>query len=138
MRGLGVIILAAGKGKRMRSSTPKVLHLLGGRPMLSYPLRASAGLGPEKACVVVGHRGNRVRDACTPGTNATRWRKTWMPSGSENWRPGSRACSAPQTLLTDRGSLHRLHDRVWTPMKHNVFPVFATEDEGLADYGNLP
>ena len=50
---LGVIILAAGRGKRMRSSTPKVLHLLGDKPMLSYPLRASTGLGPENVCVVV-------------------------------------------------------------------------------------
>lgn len=87
MRGLGVIILAAGRGKRMRSSTPKVLHLLGGKPMLSYPLRASAGLGPEKVCVVVGHRGDRVRNAFPETDEAPRVLQA-DPRGSPCRQPG--------------------------------------------------
>ena len=39
MDGLTTVILAAGEGKRMRSRTPKVLHPLCGRPLISYPLR---------------------------------------------------------------------------------------------------
>ena len=44
VHGLTVVILAAGEGKRMRSRQPKVLHPLCGRPLISYPLRASHAL----------------------------------------------------------------------------------------------
>ena len=63
MGGLGVIILAAGQGKRMRSATPKVLHLLGGKPLLSHVLDACAALEPDRVLVVVGHGMDGVREA---------------------------------------------------------------------------
>ena len=63
MRGLGVIILAAGQGKRMRSATPKVLHLLGGKPLLWHVLEACAALDPDRMLVVVGHGVDRIREA---------------------------------------------------------------------------
>ncbi len=50
-----VVVLAAGKGTRMRSARPKVLHLLCGLPLLEYPLRAARELGPAKTVVVVSH-----------------------------------------------------------------------------------
>ncbi|MCU1614857.1 MAG: UDP-N-acetylglucosamine pyrophosphorylase [Frankiales bacterium] len=49
-----VVVLAAGQGTRMRSSTPKVLHPLGGRSMLGHVLAASEPLGAEHTVVVVG------------------------------------------------------------------------------------
>lgn len=64
MDNVAVIILAAGKGKRMRSGLVKVLHPLLGRPMLSYPLEVSlAHLQPEKTVVVVGHQAEQIQ-AC--------------------------------------------------------------------------
>ena len=63
MRGLGVIILAAGQGRRMRSAVPKVLHRLGGRPLLARVLDACAGLEPDTVRVVVGHGVERIREA---------------------------------------------------------------------------
>lgn len=60
-RGFGVIVLAAGKGTRMQSDDPKVLHKLAGRPMLEYVLRAAYALKPSKVCVVVGHQGDEVK-----------------------------------------------------------------------------
>jgi bifunctional UDP-N-acetylglucosamine pyrophosphorylase/glucosamine-1-phosphate N-acetyltransferase len=60
-RPLGAVVLAAGLGTRMRSRRAKVLHELGGRPMLTYPLAAVAGLGPERVAVVVGHQADGVR-----------------------------------------------------------------------------
>ncbi len=63
MRGLGVIILAAGQGKRMRSAIPKVLHLLGGKPLLSHALEACAALKPDRVLVVLGHGTDRIRKA---------------------------------------------------------------------------
>jgi bifunctional UDP-N-acetylglucosamine pyrophosphorylase/glucosamine-1-phosphate N-acetyltransferase len=52
---LSTLILAAGEGTRMRSSTPKVLHPIAGRPLVEHAVRAAAGLDPEHLVVVVGH-----------------------------------------------------------------------------------
>lgn len=58
---LGVLILAAGQGTRMHSSTPKVLHRIGGRPMIHYMIRAANALKPSGIGVVVGHEADVVR-----------------------------------------------------------------------------
>ncbi|MEZ4705355.1 MAG: NTP transferase domain-containing protein [Bdellovibrionota bacterium] len=58
---LGVLILAAGKGTRMESEKPKVLHEVAGRPMLSYVIDSSKALRPEKMVVVVGHMADQVQ-----------------------------------------------------------------------------
>ena len=60
---LAALILAAGKGKRMKSRLPKVLHPLCGRPMLHYSLRAAETLEPRHLIAVVGHEADRVRGA---------------------------------------------------------------------------
>ncbi len=52
---LSTLILAAGEGTRMRSSTPKVLHPIAGRPLVEHAVRAAAGLNPEHLVVVIGH-----------------------------------------------------------------------------------
>ena len=58
-----VVILAAGKGTRMKSSRPKVLHELLGRPMISYPVAAARESGAERVVVVVGHGAEEVKRA---------------------------------------------------------------------------
>jgi bifunctional UDP-N-acetylglucosamine pyrophosphorylase/glucosamine-1-phosphate N-acetyltransferase len=64
MENLAVIILAAGKGKRMRSGLVKVLHPLLGRQMLAFPLECCLnGLHPAKTVVVIGHQAEQVRTA---------------------------------------------------------------------------
>ncbi len=60
---LGAIVLAAGLGTRMRSTQAKVLHGLGGRPLIRYPLAALGGLGTDPIVVVVGHQAEAVRQA---------------------------------------------------------------------------
>jgi bifunctional UDP-N-acetylglucosamine pyrophosphorylase/glucosamine-1-phosphate N-acetyltransferase len=62
MSDLHVVILAAGKGTRMKSVLPKVLHRVAGRPMLEFVIRASIGLRPRTITVVVGHLAESVRD----------------------------------------------------------------------------
>jgi len=58
---LDVIVLAAGQGKRMRSALPKVLHPLGGRPLLAYVLDTARELGARRTIVVHGHGAEAVR-----------------------------------------------------------------------------
>ena len=59
--GLEVIVLAAGQGTRMRSNRPKVLHEIGGRPMLSHVLETARALSPERRHVVVGAGAEEIR-----------------------------------------------------------------------------
>lgn len=60
---LGVVVLAAGAGTRMRSRLPKVLHTVCGDPQVSHVVAAAAALEPGRIVVVVGHQGQLVRDA---------------------------------------------------------------------------
>jgi bifunctional UDP-N-acetylglucosamine pyrophosphorylase/glucosamine-1-phosphate N-acetyltransferase len=55
-----VLVLAAGPGTRMRSDTPKVLHTIGGRSMLSHSLHAMTKLAPRHLVVVLGHDHQRI------------------------------------------------------------------------------
>lgn len=61
MSNLNVVILAAGAGKRMRSSLPKVLHTLAGQPLLLHVINAARSLLPRKICIVIGHGGELVQ-----------------------------------------------------------------------------
>ncbi|MBI5826557.1 MAG: bifunctional UDP-N-acetylglucosamine diphosphorylase/glucosamine-1-phosphate N-acetyltransferase GlmU [Deltaproteobacteria bacterium] len=63
MKELAAIILAAGKGTRMKSKMPKVLHRVAGFPMLYYPLSVLKGLKAKRVIVVVGHGAEEVRAA---------------------------------------------------------------------------
>ena len=60
---LHVVILAAGEGKRMKSSLPKVLQRIAARPMLAHVLDAARALQPAGLHVVHGHGGEQVRAA---------------------------------------------------------------------------
>ena len=62
---LHVVVLAAGKGTRMKSARPKVLHLLAGRSVLDHVLGAVAPLGGETTTLVIGHGGEEVKAALT-------------------------------------------------------------------------
>lgn len=61
MDSIASIILAAGQGTRMKSSIPKALHSVAGRPMLSYPIELAKSLGIERKIVVVGRQADRIK-----------------------------------------------------------------------------
>ncbi len=60
---LEVIVLAAGRGTRMRSALPKVLHPVGNKPMVSHVIETARELNAAKIHVVVGHGGDAVSEA---------------------------------------------------------------------------
>ena len=60
---IATVILAAGKGKRMKSDLPKVLHPLLGRPMIHYVIETARAIGSTKIVLVVGHKKELVIDA---------------------------------------------------------------------------
>ena len=70
MSSIGVILLAAGQGTRMKSSMPKVLHPLAGKPLFLHALGAAKRLKPSTIAVVIGHGAEAVRDTY-PGEDVT-------------------------------------------------------------------
>jgi bifunctional UDP-N-acetylglucosamine pyrophosphorylase/glucosamine-1-phosphate N-acetyltransferase len=57
------VILAAGQGTRMKSTLPKVLHPLLGRPMLQYSLDTAAAVSREQPVVIIGHGASQIEQA---------------------------------------------------------------------------
>jgi len=62
---LSVVILAAGKGTRMKSDLPKVLHKLANKPLVEHVYDAAKDLGAEEIVIVYGHGGNQVKETCS-------------------------------------------------------------------------
>ncbi|MBM3801822.1 MAG: bifunctional UDP-N-acetylglucosamine diphosphorylase/glucosamine-1-phosphate N-acetyltransferase GlmU [Acidimicrobiia bacterium] len=63
MLDLTLLILAAGKGTRLKSALPKVLHSLAGKPLIEHVVEAALPLSPSATCVVVGHEAQQVQRA---------------------------------------------------------------------------
>src|SRR3990167_11428000 len=72
---LHIIILAAGLGKRMVSAKPKVLHELGGKPLLAHVITTAFSLNPEAVHVIYGHGGEQIIDTISK----------FLPSCPVNW-----------------------------------------------------
>ena len=62
MANLVAVILAAGKGTRMRSKYPKVLHKVGGKPMLQHVIDAASEAGCDEKVIIVGHEAELVEE----------------------------------------------------------------------------
>ena len=60
---LSVAILAAGKGTRMKSSLPKVLHRISGKTLLQRVIDSCTELNPDQIFVIVGHNAGEVKDS---------------------------------------------------------------------------
>src|SRR6266536_117915 len=63
MPDLHIVILAAGKGTRMKSARSKVLHRVAGRPMIEHVVRTASILAARSTTIVVGHQAKVVRQA---------------------------------------------------------------------------
>lgn len=71
MSDVHVVVLAAGKGTRMKSATPKVLHRVAGLPMIDYVLDAASSLAPRTTIVVLGHQAETLQAALTARPDLT-------------------------------------------------------------------
>mgnify|MGYP001945603611 CR=1 FL=1 len=82
MKALSVVILAAGKGTRMKSTLPKPLHEIGGKPMLSHVLSTARELDPAQLIVIYGHEGEKLKAAYEDASDIT-WveQKTFLGTG---------------------------------------------------------
>lgn len=89
---LSVVILAAGQGSRMQSALPKVLHPIGGKPILYRILSTISQLNPKQIIVVHGNQGETLKNALTDFP-AIRWVKQERPLGT-----GDAALSALSSL----------------------------------------
>lgn len=67
---IDVVIMAAGKGTRMKSSLPKVLHRLGGKALLAHVIECAASVSARQAVIITGHGAAEVEAACTRFTEA--------------------------------------------------------------------
>jgi bifunctional UDP-N-acetylglucosamine pyrophosphorylase / glucosamine-1-phosphate N-acetyltransferase len=63
MSDIHVVVLAAGKGTRMKSAVPKVLHAAAGRSLIEYALLAAASLSPASIVIVVGYQADQLKEA---------------------------------------------------------------------------
>jgi bifunctional UDP-N-acetylglucosamine pyrophosphorylase / glucosamine-1-phosphate N-acetyltransferase len=77
---LSIIILAAGNGKRMHSTLPKVLHCLAGIPLLQHVISTAQALSPDDIFVVYGSGGESVREQL--GQNPVKWVKQEQARGT--------------------------------------------------------
>ncbi len=66
-KAIDVVIMAAGKGTRMKSKLPKVLHPLAGRALVHHVLGTAAAIGARRAVVITGHGAEAVEAACLGG-----------------------------------------------------------------------
>jgi bifunctional UDP-N-acetylglucosamine pyrophosphorylase/glucosamine-1-phosphate N-acetyltransferase len=118
--GLNVVVLAAGEGKRFRSSLPKPLHPLAGRPLLWHVLAAAAELKADRTVVVIGRGADEVRTAVSSfGLGPVEFAVQHEPRGTGD----AAACALPllpgqgevlvlygDTPLVTPGTLRRLLD----------------------------
>jgi bifunctional UDP-N-acetylglucosamine pyrophosphorylase/glucosamine-1-phosphate N-acetyltransferase len=78
---LAIVVLAAGKGVRMKSALPKVLHAIGGQPMLAHLLATAKALNADKIVVVTAQDGEAVRQLAAGAGAATAIQKAQLGTG---------------------------------------------------------
>jgi bifunctional UDP-N-acetylglucosamine pyrophosphorylase/glucosamine-1-phosphate N-acetyltransferase len=71
MADLHIVILAAGKGTRMKSALPKVLHRVGGVPMIEHVIATANTLRPRSITIVIGHQGDELKSALSAHSGVT-------------------------------------------------------------------
>ncbi len=141
---LTVVVLAAGKGKRLHSKTIKLLHAVAGRPMVAYVLEAVLALKPDRLVTVVGHQAKQVREALEGVPTAFALQKEQRGTGHAVLRAaGKLALSKDCTLLIVNGDLPTLQPATLRKLvtRHRrtgaVLSVLTAEVDDPSGYGRV-
>ncbi len=106
---INIVILAAGLGTRMKSDQAKVLHKLGGQPLIAHVLRTSIALNPEKIVVVVGHQADKVEAAARAAVPAEFADRLYFATQTEQRGTGHAVMSAREAFKESNGILLALY-----------------------------
>ncbi|MBK8755013.1 MAG: bifunctional UDP-N-acetylglucosamine diphosphorylase/glucosamine-1-phosphate N-acetyltransferase GlmU [Candidatus Competibacteraceae bacterium] len=123
MQQLSVMILAAGKGKRMVSDLPKVLHPVGGKPLLAHVLTTASGLEAATRLVVYGHGGEAVKTAFS-GEEGVLWVEQAEQLGTGH------AVAQALPLIDDTGVVLVLYGDVPLTRVETLQPLVDTASQG--------
>lgn len=143
MSKTAVIILAAGKGTRMKSEKAKVLHEIGGRPMLSYVLDAASELGSQKTVVIVGHQADTVKDVFSESGVIFAEQKEQLGTGHAVMQAGKALSRFKGDILILSGDVplitkETLEDLMDTHKKEKAtLTVLTAEPENPYGYGRI-
>jgi bifunctional UDP-N-acetylglucosamine pyrophosphorylase/glucosamine-1-phosphate N-acetyltransferase len=102
---INVLVLAAGLGTRMKSEQAKVLHKLGGQPLLAHVLRSAAALNPEKIIVVIGYQADKVEAAARASLDPAMAERLVFVLQTEQRGTGHAVMCAREVLQEANGSL---------------------------------
>ncbi len=121
---LHIVILAAGKGTRMKSSLPKVMHSIGGKPLMAHVIDQALTLNPSKLSIVVGHGAEQVQQYFSERTLHP------LDPTSEQRFDALQALECHWVLQTEQlGTGHAVQQ---------VLPYVGSEDDVLILYGDVP
>ncbi|MFN7163006.1 MAG: sugar phosphate nucleotidyltransferase [Pseudomonadota bacterium] len=118
LQNLAIIILAAGKGTRMKSTEPKVLHGFAGRPMLGHILAATQALNPARTVVITGFGAEAVESYCS-----TNFKNIEFARQTEQKGTGHAVQLCAEVLGKHSGPIVILYGDVMLNMRPDVLPA---------------
>jgi bifunctional UDP-N-acetylglucosamine pyrophosphorylase / glucosamine-1-phosphate N-acetyltransferase len=137
---MNIVILAAGMGKRMQSALPKVLHPLAGKPLLSHVIDTARTLSPSTLCVIYGHGGDAVPEACRAGDISFARQEPQLGTGHAVMQAVPHLSDDVPTLvlygdvpLTTKNSLQQLLDSAGT----DKLAILTIDLEDPTGYGRI-
>jgi bifunctional UDP-N-acetylglucosamine pyrophosphorylase/glucosamine-1-phosphate N-acetyltransferase len=138
-RPLAVVVLAAGKGTRMRSDLPKVLHKIAGRPMVGHVIAVAEGLGADPIIVVIAPGMDDVAKAVAPHVTAVQSEQRGTGDAVKAARPQLSGFDGDVLILVGDGPM--IDTRTLADMRraHNdaAVTVLAIRVPGDSAYGRL-
>jgi bifunctional UDP-N-acetylglucosamine pyrophosphorylase/glucosamine-1-phosphate N-acetyltransferase len=143
-RQLTVLVLAAGKGQRLRSKTIKLLHAVAGRPMVAHVLDVARALHPTRLIAVIGHQADQVREALTDASPKFVVQREQLGTGHAVLQASREIRAAGNaTLLILNGDLPTLKPATLSKLisRHRrsgaVLSVLTAEIDDPAGYGRI-